>query len=143
MSKENAAFRQNISYARTFENMMEYPVTSERRWVVSSGRCWPKQLDNGNYIYVVMPDTGEIRFSQKPRPYSKIHHPELCNGKEVIGAGLFTIRENQVTIISNESGHYGPDGLSMYYVKMAFLYWQAPLAENVKIDTRWEVFGNQ
>jgi hypothetical protein len=143
MSKQEAAFRQAISYAREFENMMEYPVTGERRWLVNCGRCWPKKLDDGNYIYVVMPETGEIRFSEKPRPYSKIHHPELCHGKNVIGAGLFTVFQNQVIKISNESGHYGPDGLSMSYVKMAFEHWQAPLVENLEIDERWEVFGNQ
>jgi len=45
--------------------------------------------------------------------------------------------------ISNESGHYGPNGLSMAYVKKAFLHWQASLREDLQIDKTWEVFGNQ
>jgi len=141
MSSKHQEFLNTLSYARTFENTMPYPTSSERRILVAKGRPWPKKLDDGKYVYVLMPNHGEIRFSELPRPKSVIHHPELANGYEVIGAGLFTIANTIVTELSNESGHYMPDAESMYYVKLAFFFWGAPLGSNLNIDTRWEAFS--
>lgn len=123
--------------------MYPYPNTGEKKWVLTKGRGWPRKLDDGAYVYVVLPDTGEVRFSEKPRPYSNIHHPELCAGEEVAGAGLFYLRQKVIVRISNESGHYAPAADSMYFVKMAFRHWGAPLAENLDTDTSWEIFGNR
>jgi len=135
-------FEDRISYARVFENTEpDYPVTDEKKWVVSKGRGWPSSLENGDYIYVVIPWSGEIRFSWVPWPKTRMHHPELCKGEEVIGAGFFRLADEQITLLSNESGHYRPDGWSMDYVKTAFEYWQAPLADDLKVDDAWEVFS--
>ena len=143
MSKEQA-FLHFISVAKRFENIIgEYELTGERRWVINSGRRWPRNLEDGNYVYVVLPETGEVRFSEYPRPKCKIHHSELCNDSEVIGAGLFKLHNGEIICISNESGHYGPDGMSLVFVKAAFEHWQLPLAENLEFDDRWEVFSGR
>lgn len=142
MSKEQDGFSQFISCARAFSNFYEYPITGERKWVITQGRGWPKDLPDGNYVYVVLPDTAEIRFSEKPRPHSEIHHPELCDGEDVIGAGFFRLYKGKIVFLSNESGHYAPDGWSMRYVRRAFEHWGLPLADELEIDTRWEVFAN-
>ncbi|KKU87031.1 MAG: hypothetical protein UY17_C0032G0007 [Candidatus Beckwithbacteria bacterium GW2011_GWC2_47_9] len=136
------SFQQDLSTAITYENQMKYKVTGEKKWVVRKGMPWPIVCCEGTYPYIVMPD-GEVRFPEKPWPISKMRHPELCNGKEVIGAGIFEMRDKKIVSISNESGHYGPKSDSLYYVKLAFKYWSAPLAENLKSDGRWELFGNR
>jgi hypothetical protein len=94
---------------------------------------------NGNYLYVTLPD-GEIRFTEFPRPQSKMHHPELVNGRPVIAAGIFMLFNCKVLMINNESGHYMPDVDSVMYAKFAFQFWGIPLAENLKLDSRWAHF---
>lgn len=134
-------FQQKLSYARTYENGMVYEPTDEKRWVVGRGRPWPKLCCDGTYPYVLLPD-GELRFTDKPWPEAKMRHPELCRGGEVIGAGIFVMKNSEVVSISNESGHYAPNMDSLYYVKTAFRFWEAPLAENLVTDGRWEMFSN-
>ncbi len=134
-------FQQRLSYAQIFENTMAYQLTGEKRWVVGQGRPWPKLCCDGTYPYVLLPD-GELRFSDKPWPDSKMRHPELCRGEEVIWAGIFIMKDGKVISISNESGHYAPNSDSLYFVRMAFKFWEAPLSESLVTDGRWEVFGN-
>lgn len=134
-------FQQSLSYARTFENTIKYEPTGEKRWVVGRGRPWPKLCCDGTYPYVLLPD-GELRFSEKPWPLARIRHPELCGGEEVIGAGIFKLKQGKIVSVSNESGHYSPDSDSLYYVKMAFGFWGAALADELVADGSWEVFGN-
>lgn len=141
MTISHKEFKDQLSYARSFSNRMNYPPSNERRVIVSRGRPWPKRLPDGQYVYVVLPNTGEVRFSETPRPESKIHHPALCNGGDVIGAGLFMLHKTIVAELSNESGHYAPDSDSMYYVKLAFVFWGIPLSNQLNIDTRWEAFS--
>ncbi len=136
-----AQFQKSLSTARTYENVMGFDITYEKKWVVRKGMHWPVVCCEGTYLYVVLPD-GEIRFPEKPWPESQMRHPELCNGKDVIAAGIFTIKESKIVSISNESGHYGPSSESLYYAKMAFRFWGAPFSDELKEDGHWEMFGN-
>ena len=136
--REETQFLHELSCASVHQTEGDYEKTGGRRWVIRKGRSWPaKVIENGTYPYVVMPN-GEIRLSEYPTSRSSMHHPELCRDREVIGAGMLTVREKQIVDLSNESGHYTTDANSMYFVRKAFEHWNLPLSEDIKVDTKWE-----
>lgn len=140
MNKEceetHASFKYFMSVGRRYRSRGEYPETGDEIQVVCKGRNWPPIMEDGVYPYVVQPN-GEVRFSREPRPKCKIHHPELCQEREVVGAGMFQVHEQEITRVSNESGHYQPGIDSLIYIKKAFEHWDAPLAKNAEFDGNW------
>ncbi len=134
-------FEYFMSVGRKYRSSGDYPLTGDEVQVVCKGRNWPPIMENGVYPYVVRPN-GEVRFSRYPRPECKMHHPELCNEKEVVGAGMFKVYDGQITKISNESGHYQPGVDSLVYTKKAFRHWNAPLVENAEFDGNWVFTSN-
>lgn len=121
-----------------YSNKIYFEPTGERRWIIRKGMPWPKTLKDGMYPYCVLED-GEVRFSERPRPESNIHHPELVNNKDVLAAGMFRINDKKITYIDNQSGHYAPEADSINYAIMAMQHWGIPL-ENLQVNNTWEVY---
>lgn len=134
--RHSSEFKACIEAAPRYPNLLGYPTTGERKWIIRKGQPWPCHLTDGKYLYVVMPD-GEIRITENPRPISKMHHPELAKGKEVIAAGIIITEDKKVTFISNESGHYCPDADSVNFALLAFDYWRIPRVQNITVDSSW------
>jgi hypothetical protein len=73
---------------------------------VTSGR----QLQNGDYHYVVMPD-GTVRAINTERMFDLAEysgHTSLAERGEVLMAGRFTVRDGTIVKLDNGSGHYWP-----------------------------------
>lgn len=70
-----------------------------------------------------------------------MHHPELVHGKEVVAAGMMFVQNNKIIEIDNESGHYEPDEDSVSLALIALRLWNAPIFDELKLDTRWSHFA--
>jgi len=118
-----------------------YPLTHEKKWVIRKGQPWPgRAITDGTYVYCVVPqdnDIAEVRMSMLPRPESNIHHPELAKDMDVLAAGLMEVHEGVVVCVSNESGHYRPEPVSIGIAIAVFQYWEIPVSEDIKHEGWW------
>jgi hypothetical protein len=100
--------------------------------IVTAGPTGAGTVENagrGKHIFIMTPE-GEIRavdpWAAKTvtdredggRTLEMINHSSLAAGGEVAGAGELTVADGNLQQISDQSGHYRPDGVMMSHVLM-------------------------
>lgn len=137
--RKHKEFLSQLEIAPTYPNLDPYPTTGERRVVVRKGHSWPSHiLEDGYYPYTITPD-GEFRLTEQPRPTTQMHHPEICNGRDVIAAGMVKIVNGEIHQIDNESGHYRPSEESVLYAMQVIGHWDIPTSDDLKISGIWSL----
>lgn len=95
-----------------------------------------KGVDPSSFIYVLTEDAlGDKKLYMARNELGKFHHSSFTGGKNVLCAGALKIKNNHISYVSNESGHFKPSQSRFRKTMLQYLHDKNALSsvESVKL----------